>query len=73
MPSKMQRVYVPKFCEICGKEEFEGVVFGQDRARHLHAESGTREIRCDHHRVQDLKPLKIAPLADFFLAPHQEK
>lgn len=47
-----ERVYVAKFCERCGKEEFEGVVFGQWRTRHLQAESGTRRIMCDRCRAE---------------------
>ena len=48
--SKYERVYVAKFCDQCGKEDFEGFVFGEWRTRHLQAESGTRKIICDRCR-----------------------
>lgn len=67
MRSKMERKYVEFFCENCGHVEFEGVVFGQDRSRHLQAESGTRVMFCDR-----CKPKKIqidTSLSSWFTDP----
>lgn len=65
MRSKMERVYVPYYCENCGKVEFEGEVFGIHRTRHLQAESGTRKMLCDHCRP---KPTKL-DLPEWLLKP----
>ena len=67
MRSKMRRQHVPYFCEGCGKAEFEGRVFGQDRIRQLRARSGDRAIYCQDC-VPDLKPLKMLEmkLSPFF-------
>lgn len=48
MATKYQRVHVPKFCERCGKEEFEGVVWGRDATRHLRTELPHMGMVCDH-------------------------
>ena len=67
MRTKMKRVYVQYFCEECGKVEFEGRVFGQDRQRHLQAESGTRTMYCTVCRPPIVVPkIKLSP---FFTDP----
>lgn len=70
MRTKMERVYVSYFCENCGKEEFEGTVFGVYRVRHLQAESGSRQLLCNRCRPQPMK-LPKCQLSSFFF-PQQE-
>ena len=74
MVSKMRRKHVPYFCEGCGKEEFEGRVFGQDRVRHLQAQSGDRTMYCQDCRPSALPPLKFldCKLSSFFTNPEGE-
>jgi hypothetical protein len=67
--STMKRVYVPKFCELCGKEEFEGIVFGRESVRHLHAQHDTRRIVCDHCANP---PRTFRPLAAWFYETTEE-
>lgn len=71
MRSKMERVYVPYFCEGCGRVEFEGRVFGQDRVRHLQATPDDRTMYC-----QDCRPsATIVPkcqLSSFFFPQTEE-
>ncbi len=66
--SSYQRVYVAKFCEQCGKEEFEGEVFGQFRTRRLRAQTDTRQILCDRCSGGP-KPFKMPLLnASYYIA-----
>lgn len=71
MRSKMERVYVPHFCEICGKETFVGQAFGRDVERHVSARSGDRMMLCDGDRCASLapKPLNLPTLSAFFTDP----
>jgi hypothetical protein len=56
MPSSYKRVHVPKFCERCGKEEFEGTIWGKDFTRHLRVDSPEMSMICDHCKAPP-KPL----------------
>ena len=53
--TRMRRQHVPYFCERCGKEEFEGRVFGQDRVRYLQAQSGDRTMLCNDCNPKAIK------------------
>lgn len=66
--SKMERVYVPFFCELCGKEAFEGRVFGREVERQVFAENGTRRMVCDHCK-NPTRSFSIAPLGDWASQP----
>ena len=65
--TKMRRVHVPHFCERCGKEEFEGRVFGRDRIRHLTARSGDRTMLCQECGPKEVILPKLQ-LSSFFTA-----
>lgn len=67
MRSTFERVYVPKFCEICGGEEFEGVVFGQESTRYLLARNPDRRMICmTCQNPPPLKPLAMTALPSFY-------
>lgn len=67
MRSKMERVYVPYFCERCGRTEFEGTVFGVFRVRHLQAEPENRTMLCN--RCRDEPKMPKCQLSSFFFQP----
>lgn len=68
--SSFQRVYVERFCERCGKVEFEGQVFGKPVEHHLRAQTDTREILCDDcSGFNNFNPMNIGKLGSWFDQP----
>lgn len=67
MVTAYKRVHVPRFCERCGKEEFEGWVFGEYRTRHLRADSPEMGMVCDH--CKPTLSSVVPKLSSFFSEP----
>lgn len=65
--TKFQGVKVPYFCEECGKETFEGYVYGRYVNRQITASSPDRTMYCDDCRPAPRLP-KIQ-LSSAFYAP----
>jgi hypothetical protein len=65
---KYERVHVPYFCEQCGKETFEGVVFGREVSRQVAASGKDRRMWCNDCDPNP-RPLVIAKLDPSYLQP----
>ena len=70
--SKMQRVHVPFFCEGCGKESFEGYVYGRYTNRQVTASHGDRTMYCEECRpAPDFSVVNksVSQLSSWFTRP----
>lgn len=57
MVSSYKRVYVPKFCELCGREETDKMVWGRDVVRKLRVVPPHMGMVCDYCSPQQQVPV----------------